>query len=127
MIGRPRLVVDNNALISQLLLPVLGIGSWAWSGPGDDLPFTVVLNWQSELKKGSILSLFDRFNNLDFLFQQDVHHFAERYAFLRRAFGQISLYIGVQIDRQAKFSVWPKELAAFPFAEIIFGFHRCSS
>ena len=64
--------------------------------------------------------LLQRFDNLYFLFQQTVHHFVEGYALLRRALGQIGMYVDVQIDRQAKFRAGPKKLTAFAFAEIVF-------
>lgn len=69
---------------------------------------------------------FYRFDHLDFLFQQRIHYLAERYTFLSHTFGEVTLDVGVQIDRQAKDSVGTIEFAAFPFAEIIFRLHRCS-
>ena len=47
--------------------------------------------------------------------------------FTGSAFGQISLNVGVQIDRKSKLSIGPEELSALGFIEIIFWFHVCDS
>jgi hypothetical protein len=69
--------------------------------------------------------LFHRFDNLDLLLQEGIHHIAERHAFIGSPFGQKSVYVGVQVDGQSKFSIGPENVPSLAFTEILFGFHAC--
>ena len=68
--------------------------------------------------------LLYRFDDLNFLLQQGVHHFTEGNALLGGAFSEIGLDVCVEVNGQTQFGVGPEELSAFGFAEIVFGFHR---